>query len=125
MGRGCAFADIDGDGDLDVALTENGGPARLLRNDGGTGHHWLRLVLEGDGKRSNRSAIGARVTLEAGGVQQRQQVTGGRGYLSQSELPLTFGLGTVTKIDQVTIPTAGKMPAAPCASTMLCQRSAR
>ena len=49
VGRGCAFADIDGDGDLDVVLTDNGGPARLLRNEGGSGNHWLRLVLEGDG----------------------------------------------------------------------------
>src|SRR5207253_5278439 len=75
VGRGCAYADIDGDGYLDVVLTANGGPARLLRNDGRTGHHWIRLVLEGDGKRSNRSAIGATVTVEAGGISQRQQVT--------------------------------------------------
>jgi hypothetical protein len=103
VGRGCAYADVDGDGDLDVALTANGGPARLLRNDGGTGHHWLRLVLEGDGRRSNASAVGARVTLEAGGVVQRRQVLGGRSYLSHCELPLTFGLGTATKVDRVTI----------------------
>jgi hypothetical protein len=108
VGRGCAFADIDGDGDLDVVLTENGGPARLLRNDGGTGHHWLRLHLKGDGKRSNRSAIGARVTVEAGGLTQTQEVTSGRGYLSQSELPLTFGLGKETKVDRVTVHWPGK-----------------
>jgi len=108
VGRGCAFADIDGDGDLDVVLTENGGPARLLRNDGGTRHHWLRLVLEGDGQRSNKSAIGARVTVEAGGQVQRRQVIGARGYLSQSELPLTFGLGQTAKVDRVTIHWPGK-----------------
>jgi hypothetical protein len=108
VGRGCAFADIDGDGDLDVVLTENGGPARLLRNDGGNRNHWVRLVLEGDGQRSNRSAIGAQVTLEAGGLKQRQQVTSGRGYLSQSELPLTFGLGRADRVDQVTIRWPGK-----------------
>jgi prepilin-type processing-associated H-X9-DG protein len=107
-GRGCAFADIDGDGYLDVVLTENGGPARLLRNEGGTGHHWVRLVLEGDGQRSNRSAIGARVTLEAGGLVQRRQVQSARGYLSQSELPLTFGLGSVARVDRVTIRWPGK-----------------
>ena len=67
VGRGCAFADIDGDGTPDVVLTSNGGPARLLRNEGGSGNHWIRLVLEGDGVRSNRSAIGARVVLKAGG----------------------------------------------------------
>ncbi len=58
VGRGCAYADIDGNGTLDVLLMENGGPARLLRNDGGTGHHWIRLTLTGDGKRCNTSAIG-------------------------------------------------------------------
>jgi hypothetical protein len=103
VGRGCAYADIDGDGDLDVVLTENRGPARLLRNDGGNKNHWIRLVLEGDGLRSNRSAIGARVYLEAGGVVQRREVAAARGYLSQSELPLTFGLGQTTKVDKVTI----------------------
>jgi hypothetical protein len=108
VGRGCAYADIDGDGDLDVVLTENGGPARLLRNEGGTGNHWVRLVLEGDGQRSNRSAIGARVILEAGGVTQRRHVTSARGYLSQSELPVTFGLGKTDRVDRVTIHWPGK-----------------
>jgi hypothetical protein len=103
VGRGCAFADIDGDGYLDVVLTANGGPARLLHNEGGTGNHWLRLVMEGDGKHSNRSAIGAVVTVEADGHVQRQQVTAGRGYLSQSELPLTFGLGKAERVDRVTV----------------------
>src|SRR5262249_57242186 len=61
VGRGCAFADLDGNGTLDVVLTANGGRARVLRNEGGTGHHWVRLRLVGDGVRSNTSAIGARV----------------------------------------------------------------
>ena len=108
VGRGCAYADIDGDGAPDVVLVGNGGPARLLRNEGGTGHHWVRLALEGDGVRSNKSAIGARVTLEAGGVVQHREVAGARGYLSQSELTLTFGLGDVTKVDKVTIRWPGK-----------------
>jgi enediyne biosynthesis protein E4 len=103
VGRGSAYADIDGNGTLDVVLMSNGGPARLLRNEGGTGNHWVRLVLEGNGVTSNRSALGARVTLEADGVIQRREVTGARGYLSQSELPVTFGLGKTTKIGRVTI----------------------
>ncbi len=108
VGRGCAFADIDGNGYLDVVLTANGGPARLLKNEGGTGNNWIRLILEGDGLRSNRSAIGARVTLEAGGMVQRRQLTSARGYLSQSEFALTFGLGKATKVDRVTIHWPGR-----------------
>ena len=79
-----------------------------MRNEGGTGNNWIRLVLEGDGVRSNRSAIGARVTLEADGVVQHRQVTSARGYLSQSELPLTFGLGKATKVDRIVIEWPGR-----------------
>jgi hypothetical protein len=108
VGRGGAFADIDGDGYPDVVLTQNGGPARLLHNLGGAGNNWVRLVLEGDGVRSNTSAIGARVTVEAGGTVRRRQVTSARGYLSQSELPVTFGLGKLKKVDRVTVHWPGK-----------------
>jgi hypothetical protein len=108
VGRGCAYLDFNGDGALDVVLTGNGGPARLLRNDTKLGHHWVRLKLQGDGVRSNCSAIGAVVTLEAGGVKQCREVAAARGYLSQSELVLTFGLGKTTKIDRVTIRWPGR-----------------
>ncbi|MBY0228637.1 MAG: CRTAC1 family protein, partial [Gemmataceae bacterium] len=91
-GRGCAFGDLDGDGVPDVVLTANGGPARVLRCVNRTGNRWLRLRLAGDGRRSNTSAIGARVELEAGGRVQKREVQGARGYLSSSELVLTFGL---------------------------------
>jgi hypothetical protein len=108
VGRACAFADVVGDGNLDVVLTENGGPARLLRNEGGAGNNWIRLLLEGDGRRSNRSAIGARVTLKAGDVTQQREVISGRGYLSQSEFTLTFGLGKASTVEEVTIRWPGK-----------------
>jgi hypothetical protein len=108
VGRGSAYLDFNGDGAPDVVLTGNGGPARLLRNDNALGHHWVRLKLQGDGKRSNASAIGAVVTLEAGGQVQRREVAAARGYLSQSELVLTFGLGKETKVDKVTIRWPGR-----------------
>jgi hypothetical protein len=108
VGRGCAYGDINGDGFPDVVLVENGGPARLLENQGVAGNHRLRLVLRGDGKRSNTSAIGARVTLTAGKTVLVREVTSGHGYLSQSELPVTLGLGPNTRIDKVEIKWPGK-----------------
>jgi hypothetical protein len=108
VGRGSAYADLTGDGRLSVVLTNNGGPTKLLRNECDLKHHWIRLKLEGDGQHSNRSAIGARVTLEADGMVQRREVASARGYLSQSELPVTFGLGTKTKVDRLTIRWPGK-----------------
>lgn len=101
VGRGAAYADIDGDGDLDVLITSNGGRPALLRNDQRLDHHWLRLKLVG--ARANRDAIGARVELSAGGSVQRRQVMPSRSYLSQVELPLTFGLGDADRVDSLRI----------------------
>ena len=95
VGRGAAYLDYDNDGDLDLVLTTSNGPARLLRNDGGNGNDVLRIKLVGT--RSNRDAIGAKVTVRlAGLVPQTRMVKSGSSYLSQSELPLTFGLGKPT-----------------------------
>jgi hypothetical protein len=101
VGRGSAFADIDGDGDLDVVLTQAGGAPLLLRNDQQLGHHWVRLKLVGT--RSNRDAIGAWVEARVGGKTLWRQVMPTRSYLSQSELPVTFGLGKNERCEKLEI----------------------
>ena len=101
VGRGSAYADIDGDGDLDVVMTQIAGRPLLLRNNQQLGHHWLRLRLEG--KSSNRDAIGAWVTVTAGSNTFSRQVMPTKSYLSQSELTVTFGLGLATRIDAIQI----------------------
>jgi hypothetical protein len=101
VGRGAAYGDYDQDGDLDLLVTASNGPARLLRNDGGT-NQMLRVRLTG--ATSNRDAIGARVrVMRDGGPTPWQMVKTGSGYLSQSELPLTFGLGAGTKVSGIEV----------------------
>ena len=101
VGRGAAYADIDGDGDLDLAITQNGRQAKLFRNEQQTGHHWLRVKLIGKG--ANPDAIGARLRLTSGGVTQYRQVMPTRSFMSQMELPVTFGLGKSTRVQQLSI----------------------
>jgi hypothetical protein len=91
VGRGSAYADIDNDGDLDVILTQVGDKPMLLRNDQSLGNHWLRLKLVG--KKANRDAVGAWIHARLGGKDMWRQVMPTRSYLSQSELPVTIGLG--------------------------------
>jgi hypothetical protein len=101
VGRGLAYADFDRDGDLDILLTTNNGAAVLFRNDQLGGNHSIRFELKG--AKSNRDAIGATVEIFAADLHESRMVRGGSSYLSQSELPVTFGLGRRDKIDRVVI----------------------
>ena len=101
VGRGLAYGDFDRDGDLDLLMTTNNGPAYLYRNDQTGGNRSIRFQLTGT--KSNRDAIGATVKIFGGGLNQSRMVRGGSSYLSQSELPVTFGMGKSEKIERVTI----------------------
>ena len=92
--RGLAAADLDNDGDPDLVVWNRNEPPSLLRNDLHSANHWLQLRLEGT--RSNRSAIGAMVTVQAGGHKQIQPVLSQSSFLSASDLRLHFGLGSAT-----------------------------
>ena len=101
VGRGLAVGDFDRDGDLDLLLTTNNGSAHLYRNDLTNANRSIRFHLVGT--KSNRDAIGATVRLFAQGRQQTRMVRSGSSYLSQSELPVTFGVGKLEQIERVVI----------------------
>jgi enediyne biosynthesis protein E4 len=102
VGRGAAYLDYDNDGDLDLLITASNGPARLLRNDNGNQNDMLRVKLVG--VRANRDGIGAKVTVRMpSGTRLSGMVKSGSSYLSQSELPLTFGLGKPAEDKSVTV----------------------
>ncbi|WP_162472841.1 CRTAC1 family protein [Luteitalea pratensis] len=105
IGRGAAFADVDGDGDPDVVLTANGGLAQLFRNDSTRGG---MVGLRLHGTAANRDAIGTRVTAVANGARVSRTVRTGASYLSQSELVLTFGLGSAAALEDVVVEWPGR-----------------
>jgi enediyne biosynthesis protein E4 len=98
--RGAAFGDFDNDGDVDVLVSVIDDTPVLLRNDS-SGGHWITLRLEGT--KSNRSAIGAKVTIQSGPRRQVAEVRSGGSYISHNDTRLHFGLGDVTTVDRVSI----------------------
>jgi hypothetical protein len=98
--RGAAFGDMDDDGDVDVFVVNIDDPPTLLVNRTRDGH---RVLVALQGRKSNRSAIGARVTIRTGTTVQTNEVRGGSSYLSQNDLRLHFGLGTATRIDTLEV----------------------
>jgi enediyne biosynthesis protein E4 len=101
VARGAAYADYDHDGDLDLIISTNNGPAYLFRNDGGNQNHWLNIRLIG--ARSNRSGIGAVVRIESASGKQWNMVRSGSSYCSQSDLAITFGLGADARATRVEV----------------------
>ena len=101
VGRGLAFGDFDRDGDVDILMTTNNGPAVLLRNDQSSGNRSVRFRLRGTA--SNRDAIGSTVRIFHDGITQMRMVRSGSSYLSQSELPVTFGVGRRDRIERAVV----------------------
>lgn len=100
--RGLAFADYDNDGSVKAVVNNQNEPPSLLRLQGRPAGNWIELKLEG--RKANRSAIGARVRVTAaGGLVQTAEVRSGGSYLSQSDLRLHFGLGGAGKVDKVEV----------------------
>ncbi len=99
--RGCAFGDYDNDGDVDVVVINMNGPPSLLRNNCAGENHWIKVKCTGI--KSNRSAIGARVTVVSGNHAQIDEVMSGASYVSQNDFRLHFGLGRAAQADQVEV----------------------
>lgn len=99
--RGAAFGDLDNDGDIDVVVGDLDAAPSILRNEGGDGNRWITLELAA--VKGSPLAIGTRVTLNAGGVVQTEEIRSGGSYLSQNDLRVHFGLGKAGKADSITI----------------------
>ncbi|MDQ6678061.1 MAG: CRTAC1 family protein, partial [Acidobacteriota bacterium] len=105
--RGCAFGDFDNDGDMDVLIVNLNEPPSLLRNDVSGNHHWLKVKLIG--VKSNRGAVGARVTAHYGGKIQAQEVLSQSSFYSASDSRLHFGLGAASEVNlEIRWPNGGK-----------------
>lgn len=101
LGRGCAFGDLDNDGDVDIVINNLDGPPTLLRNDGGNKNNWIMIRCVGT--RSNRSAIGTRVKVTSGDHSQIDEVMSGSSYYSQNDFRLHFGMGRASQVDRVEV----------------------
>ncbi len=100
LGRGVAFLDYNNDGAMDILVGNSDDPPSLYKNSGGV-NHYLNIKLTGT--KSNRDAVGARIAIRAGGVNQLREIVGGGSYLSQSDERLHFGLGSARRVDSVTV----------------------
>ena len=100
LGRGAAFGDLDGDGDIDAVVADNGGPVRVLRNVAPKRGTWLLLDLrEADG----RTALGARVTLQAGGRKQLRQVQTAYSFCATNDPRVHFGVPEGAQVESIQV----------------------